>query len=165
MPRRCSICAHPDALAIDEALVGGDSAREVAQRFAVSKDAIHRHRRNGHIVEAIQHAADVADVAHGDAILNRVRDLERRALAILDTAERAGSLGVALVAIREARSTIELTAKLVGDLDTGGVNVVIQSPEWVEVRAVVVAALEHHPEARAEVAASLEALNTREAIS
>jgi len=55
-------------------------------------------------------ASDAADVARGDDLLARVRDLEDRALRILDRAERAGELRTALHAIREARSTIQLLA-------------------------------------------------------
>jgi len=165
MPRKCTICTGRQALEIDRALCDGETVADVAKRFKVSRDALHRHRRNGHVADAVAMAAESQAVANGGDLLTRVQNLERRTMSILDRAEAAGSLGVALASIREARSTIELLAKLVGDLDTGGVNVVIQSPGWVEVRAVVVAALEHHPEARAEVAAALEALNTREAIS
>lgn len=165
MPRRCSVCAHPDTLAIDTALVGGDTLRNVSLQHGVSAAALHRHRKAGHITETLRNATEAAEVANGDALLDRVQNLERRAMAILDRAEKDGSFGVALHAIREVRSTLELLAKLVGELDSGGVSVVIQSPGWVEVRAVVVTALEHHPEARAEVAAALKTFNAREPIS
>ncbi len=163
MPRPCSVCTSPDALAIDRALIDGDTLRNTAKRYGVSEDSLRRHKRNGHIVEAAKRELNADDeLPDGDTILNRVQNLERRAMSILNQAERAGSIGVALSAIREARSTIELLAKLVGDLDTGGVNVVIQSSGWIEIRAVVVAALERHPAARADVAAALESFNARE---
>jgi hypothetical protein len=71
-----------------------------------------------------------------------VRDLQRRALEILDKAEEAGELRTALGAIREARGNLELLAKLLGELDERPVVNLNLSPEWLELRAVIVAALE-----------------------
>jgi hypothetical protein len=44
---------------------------------------------------------------------------------------------------------------LLGELDEHPVNVLI-SPEWLELRAVIVTALEPHPEARGAVLGALE---------
>jgi transposase-like protein len=107
---RCSVCDHPQVGEIDLALVDGGSVRDVARRFGVGRNAVHRHRKGGHIVESLVRAAETADVARGDDLLTRVRDLEGRAFRILDRAERTGELRVALRAIAEARSTIKLLA-------------------------------------------------------
>ena len=108
MPPRCSICDHAEVAAIDRALVGSATLRDIAEKFGVSRDAVHRHRANGHVSKALAKAAEAADVARGDELLTRVRDLEDRALHILDRAERAGELRTALHAIRELRSMIAL---------------------------------------------------------
>lgn len=50
---------------------------------------------------------------------------------------------------------IELLAKLIGELDERPVNVLI-SPEWLELKAVIVTALEPHSEARESVLRALE---------
>ena len=44
MPRPCSICAHPELRAIDEALTTPESFRSLAKRFRTTKDALFRHR-------------------------------------------------------------------------------------------------------------------------
>lgn len=44
MPRACSICTHPDRLAIKVALRGGTPLRTIAARWSVSKTALLRHR-------------------------------------------------------------------------------------------------------------------------
>ncbi len=45
MGRLCTICAHPERLAIDKALEPGRAFRDIAARFGVSKAALHRHWR------------------------------------------------------------------------------------------------------------------------
>jgi hypothetical protein len=43
MGRLCTICAHPEHRAIDEALGTGRAFRDIASRFGVSKAALYRH--------------------------------------------------------------------------------------------------------------------------
>jgi hypothetical protein len=156
MPRNCTVCTHPDKAEIDEALVAGVSSAEIAGRYrTVGERAIRRHRRN-HLPEKLAKAQEAGEVAQADTLLEQVRDLQERALDILDKAEEAGELRTALGAIREARGNLELLAKLLGELsDQPQVNVLV-SPEWLELRAVIVTALEPHPEARGAVLRALE---------
>ena len=44
MARTCTVCTHPERVAIDQALVGGEPNRAIARRMALSKDAVARHR-------------------------------------------------------------------------------------------------------------------------
>jgi transposase-like protein len=124
---RCSVCDHPQVGEIDLALVDGGSVRAVARRFGVGRNAVHRHRKGGHIADALAKASEAAEVARGDDLLTRVRELEGRALLILDRAEGAGELRVALRAIAEVRSTIKLLAeskrkRLLDDKQTIGIE-------------------------------------------
>jgi hypothetical protein len=150
VPRSCTICEHPDREAIDEALVGGASNRSVASLYDVSEAAARRHKAN-HLPAKLVMAQAAEEVAQADTLLGQVRDLQQRALDILDQAEEAGELRTALGAIREARGNLELLAKLLGELDERPVVNLNLSPEWLELRAVIVAALEPHSEAREAV--------------
>ena len=78
-------------------------------------------------------------------------DLQARTLAILEAAEKTRQHRTALAAIREARSNLELLAKLLGELDERSVVNLHVSPEWLELRAVIVGALEPYSEARLAV--------------
>ena len=89
-------------------------------------------------------------------LLDQVKGLQSRAYAILDKAEEAGELRTALSAIREARGNLELLAKLLGELDERPVVNLNVSPEWLELRAVIVGALELHPDARESVLRAIE---------
>jgi hypothetical protein len=155
MPRGCTICEHPNREAMDEALVGGASNRSLASLYDVSEAAVRRHKAN-HLPAKLVMAHVAEEVAQADILLEQVRDLQRRALEILDKAEEAGELRTALGAIWEARGNLELLAKLLGELsDQPQVNVLV-SPEWLELRAVIVTALDPHPEALRAVVGALE---------
>lgn len=155
MPRVCSICTHPDREAIDRFLVSGSSNLSLSSLFDVSEAAVRRHKAN-HLPASLVKAHEAEEVSRADGLLEDVRSLQDRALAILDRAEGSGDLRTALSAIREARANLELLAKLLGELrDAPAVNVHL-SPEWIELRSLVVVALEPFPEAREAVAMALE---------
>ena len=157
MPRSCSICEHPKRAAIDEALVGGASNRSLASLYDVSEAAVRRHKGN-HLPAKLVMAQAAEEVAQADDLLDQVRDLQQRTLAILETAEKTKQHRTALAAIREARSNVELLAKLLGQLDERPVVNLTLSPEWLELRAVIVGALDAHPHARQSVLRALEAV-------
>ena len=156
MPRSCTVCSLPRREAIDRALVGGASNRSVASLYDVSEAAVRRHRTN-HLPARMVMAEKAAELVEADNLLDQVGDLQRRALGILDRAEEAGELKTALSAIREARGNLELLAKLLGELDERPVMNLNISPEWLQLRAVIVGALERHPEALGAVVGALEA--------
>jgi hypothetical protein len=137
MPRSCTICEHSDREAMDEALVGGASNRSLASLYDVSEAAVRRHKAN-HLPAKLVMAQAAEEVAQANTLLEQVRDLQERALDILDKAEEAGELRTALGAIREARGNLELLAKLLGELDERPQVNVLVSPEWLELRAVIV---------------------------
>jgi hypothetical protein len=62
MPRKCTICAHAKRNEIDLLLVDGVSFQNVADRFALSKAAIHRHKNKclaAEQVEIVKHQGEV----------------------------------------------------------------------------------------------------------
>jgi hypothetical protein len=155
MPRVCSICEHSEREAIDRALVGETSNLSVSSLFGVSESAVRRHKAN-HLPAKLVMAEKAAEVAQADDLLEQVRDLQARTLAILEAAEHTQQHRTALSAIREARSNLELLAKLLGELDERPqVNILI-SAEWLELRAVIVGALEPYSEARGAVLRAIE---------
>jgi len=85
--------------------------------------------------------------------------LQAHALDILARAEEAGDLRTALAAISQARGNLELLGKLAGELDERPVVNLNVSPEWLELRAVIVGALEPHPTAHRAIIRALEGVN------
>ena len=113
MSRTCTICSHPDLGSIDAALVAGEPYRGIAQRFEASSSAVYRHQQD-HLPTALAKAKEAEEVAHGGDLLDQVRSLQGKALAILTKAESSGDLRSALGAVREARGCLELLAKMLG---------------------------------------------------
>lgn len=116
-----------------------------------------RRHKGKHLPAKLVMAQAAEEVAEADTLLDQVKNLQGRAYAILDKAEEAGELKTALSAIREARGNLELLAKLLGELDDRPQINLTVSLEWLELRAVIVGALEPHPEALGAVMGALEA--------
>lgn len=160
MARQCTICAHPQRVAIDRELIGGDAIAAIAAKYSASPDALSRHAA-GHVVALLAKGEGAADLADADTLIDDVRALEARALAILDTAEAADNFRSALGAIREARELLALRAKLQGAIDDRPQINLLIAPEWLVVRAAVLEALRPYPEAGRAVASRLVALEGR----
>src|SRR5215471_4729358 len=116
MPRKCSLCIHDRREQIEQALLCGDSYRIVAQRFAISRDAVGRHRR--HLPAALAHARELTEVVHGDSLVAQLHELTSEAQRLKAAAEKAGDYRGALAAVRELCRIVELIAKLSGELDS-----------------------------------------------
>ncbi len=155
MPRACTVCTHPKRDEIDAALVAGVALRNIAKRFDTSPTAVFRHKGE-HLPAKLVMAEKASEVAQADGLIEQLQDLQRRAHTILDKAEEAGELRVALSAIREARGNLELLAKLLGELDERPQINILVSPEWLELRATIVTALAPHPDARESVLRAVE---------
>ena len=155
MPRRCTVCDHPKRHSIDETLVTGAPYRSVAKQFGLSDSAVYRHKTE-HLPAYLLKAREVEEAARADDLLEQVRLLQGHALDILERAEKAGDLRTALAAISQARGNLELLGKLAGELDHRPVVNLNVSPEWLELRTVIVGALEPHPAAHSAVLRALE---------
>src|SRR5918994_6775420 len=157
MPRRCTVCDHPERHSIDEALVSGAPYRTVAKRFVLSESAVYRHKTE-HLPAHLLKAREVEEVAQANDLLDQVRNLQTHALDILERAEKSGDLRTALAAISQARGNLELLGKLVGELDERPVVNLNVSSEWLELRALIVGTLEPHPAAHRAVLRALESV-------
>ena len=71
MPRRCTVCDHPQRHSIDEALVTGAPYRIVAKRFRLSDSATYRHKSE-HLPAHLLKAREVEEVAQADVLLEQV---------------------------------------------------------------------------------------------
>lgn len=154
MPRKCTICEHPQASKINEMLIKGATYREITGKFGVTRQALSRHKK--HLPSELIRAGEAEKVAKADDLLRQITDLRDRALRILEKAEQAGKLKTALDGVKEARGCLELLAKLQGELQEQTTINILVNPQWVYLRTVILEALEPYPEARLAVAQVLQ---------
>jgi hypothetical protein len=88
-------------------------------------------------------------------LLELVRDLRDRALAILAQAEAGNDPKTALAAIREARGILETLSRLEPQSAADGATGAMESAEWQRTRSALLVALAPFPEARIAAAAAL----------
>jgi outer membrane murein-binding lipoprotein Lpp len=157
VPRRCTICDHSQRADIDTALLVGEAYRSIAQRIAISADAVWRHKSE-HLPSSLTQAKEAETVSNADDLLAKVAAIETEAKRIAKKAEAAGDLRTAMSGVRELARLVELLAKLRGELnEKQTVNIVI-TPEWHQTRTIVLDALAAYPEARIAVAEALRRL-------
>jgi hypothetical protein len=157
MGRVCTVCTHEQRFAIEELLATRQASyRNIAQRFGVSLDAVSRHVRSGHVGALLALAADAERAAQADTLLDRIEALQRRIEAFLSRVEHTDNYSATLGAFREMRSNLELIGEVTRELDRAGTINLKLNPEWLELRGVIVAAMEPHPAARDSILRALE---------
>ena len=154
MPQQCKVCSHPARKVIDAALVEGRSVRELESIHNVSAGSLRRHAEN-HLPRAMVKAQAAADVVAGETLLAKVAGLEVEAHRLKDQAEEGGDIRTALVAVRELCRIVELQGRLLGELREQQVVNVLINPEWIAIRAELVAALAPYPAAQQAVSSAL----------
>lgn len=145
MPRTCNVCVHQERDSIDKAIVAGEPYRSIARRFSISKDSVSRHAQN-HLSESLKSAYTDKGKALGEELLNRVEGLISKAEDLLAYGERKPKGPHWASGLREFRKSLELLARLTGELDDRPQINLIASEEWVELRAVILTVLKPHPE-------------------
>lgn len=154
MPRVCTVCTHENRAEIDQALVAGTPLRDIAIQNAVGKDALMRHKSD-HLPASLVQAAGAEEVRDALNVLDQLRAINDTTRAILAEARKSKDGELALKAVDRIQRQIELQAKLLGDIDDRPQVNVLVMPEWITVRAVLIAALAPYPDARAAVASRL----------
>jgi len=163
MSRTCIPCKHPDRDAIDAALLGTESLRKIAARWSVSKSALLRHKA-AHLPTAIVKAVAIEQEITGSKLLDRLMLLNRETASILQEARTADTKNnqLALKAIARAERQLLLEGQLLAEMKEDPAVDLTLAPEWQNLRAAILLALEPHPAARAAV---LKALASEEVVN
>ncbi|MBN1631068.1 MAG: hypothetical protein JW990_15000 [Thermoleophilia bacterium] len=156
MGRVCTVCAHEKRDDIDARIVCGDSSYKIAADYGVSAAAVQRHAKH-HLSAALAAMQTQEQADRRATLLDRIESLIERAEAMFNEAAASGKFDQSLNALKELRLQLELLGKATGELnDRPQVTInLMQSPEWLEVRAVIFAALAGYPDARACVSGRL----------
>lgn len=153
MGRQCTVCAHADLEEINKLLLCSDSYRAIARQFGLSKDALARHKES-HIPKELLKSNDIQEIAKADALLVQLGEVREKTLSLLDKAEKAADTrvyGAPVAYLREVREQIKLLAELEGRLASQPQITIVSSPQWIELRTLIITALEPYPEAREAV--------------
>jgi hypothetical protein len=121
MPQTCSICNSKRRSEIDEALLAGESLRDIAGRCGTSRTALSRHKLE-HLSAALvkaKQAKEASEDVQADSLFDRLKSINRETLEILKEARVSKNLNLALTAIARIEKQIELEAKLLGELNDG----------------------------------------------
>ena len=151
MPKACPICISPSRAAIERDTLQLRSPTAVGRRWKLDRATVRRHR------DAHMDRLAVVDLSGDSSTLTRVEDLLGRLEGVLGRSETQGPTAFANVA-REVPQSLELLARLRRELDERPQVAILQAPEWLQLREVVFAALAPFPQARAAVAAALQAV-------
>lgn len=157
MTRTCTVCTHPDREAIDLALTKCDSLRDIARRHGLSKDSLARHKKD-HIPLEVTKAEEAREVIRAGSLLEKLQEINRDTRAIFQEVRKGKSKNnsLALKALARLEKQIELEGRILGELQTGpSINILI-SPEWQQLRTIILKALEPHPLARLAVVEALQ---------
>jgi len=138
-------------------ILAGAPVREIAKRYVtLSHTSVQRHADN-HMAETLAKSREVAELSDAERLkdeLERVKaDVHR-----LTRAEQEGDIKTALMGCDRALKALDLQARVAQLIQTVPTVNVLLSSESLELRAVIIAALEPYSEARSAV---LRALDSR----
>jgi hypothetical protein len=101
-------------------------------------------------------AQEQADVRHAIDVVTQLKAINGATLAILKEARDDKNGDLALKAVDRIQRQLELQSKLLGELNDGTTINITVNAEWLELRSLIVQAVQPYPEAREAV---LEALS------
>lgn len=141
MPRRCTVCEHPQTAAIAKDVAAGGSNRAVARRYGLTDSAIQRHRTNclksprrakadeslagtssqASTGDSRRFGTEAGEISKPSDLLTRLQSLFRLG-DLLEEAYQKRDVDAVVKLAREYRSAAETYAKVAGWL-TDGVQV------------------------------------------
>lgn len=142
MPMVCKFCRSPQRAALERDLANGASYRDIAAKLDIDIASVSRHVNNC-IPDKIAKAAEKMEIAEGlnaiDALVEHyeiVREWLKNAIA-------GGKVTEIALMLKESRKSIELSARLSGELNgpTTSVNVLMNNPDFVWLRDSVINSL------------------------
>jgi hypothetical protein len=111
MANICKICNNSKRIEIDREIVTGKAIAVIAKEFNVSYPSLYSHSIN-HVTRQLAQAWDKIQLQQNFDMLGRIDKIMIRCEDIFTRNYNAGKDGMALKAVAEERSTIELIAKI-----------------------------------------------------
>jgi len=156
--------------------LNGESFRRISADFGYSETSLRRHLEQHLVVELSQIKAakdearkkaketimaeeldnittgaakdTVARLENAASFFDQLKELRAKAASLLDQAEGAKDLRAAGTFLKELREQIRLWAELEGKLAAQPQINILMTPEWIELRTLIITALDPYPEAK-----------------
>jgi phosphotransferase system HPr-like phosphotransfer protein len=164
MAGTCATCTSDAKATIEALIASGQGLSAIERQFKITRDALRRHRdRHMSMALTALRAEQGTAVRVEASARDRVEGLVAKLEALVDRTHDEKRETMLLGASRELRASIELLARLSGELrPEAQVQVAVvnlsTSDEWVRTRGAILLALQRHPEALADVAVALRQL-------
>ena len=151
MPKNCTICEDPRRDEFDRRARIEDNIAKIAQDFALSYDAFYRHVKADHHIRDVTAIPTSAELATSEDIYKEIEAWHTEAKDLQRTAKAGGDIKTALLGLEKALKCLELMLKIHGQISDAPQITIINNPEWVELRTVIIQALDDFPEAKGAV--------------
>lgn len=152
MAKPCAFCIHKDRGKLEKALLERKKTQEeIASIIGVSRSRISEHLSK-HLKKDVREAiAKKEGIESGLNTAKQLLEINKVARLIIRDAlqERDGRL--ALRAVERVEKQLELQGKLLGDIPTGTNIQIIQSPQFVEFKTLILGVLDDYPEVKVKV--------------
>ena len=167
--QQCTVCRHADRASIELSLSNKVPIRVIGKRYGVHHDAVYRHGKV-HMSSELHaqlmtrgrmNPTDLANLreTESEGVLQQLVTVRARLYTQMDIAEQLNDYKAAAAIGDRIIKSLEVVARLLGDLKTGTVNVtnnMLVMPEFHALRTTILQALRQHPTARADVIAALQ---------
>ena len=173
----CLVCAHDKRESIEGGLLQGKPLASIAREHGISRETIRNHRDRC-IPEVLARSRHAEAIRRGDRLVDQAEYLYSRAVKVLERAEAARETSLQLEslpvelreeveaiaealaasdltvlrAIREARPTLELLAKLAGQIREEVTLNLVQAPDYQALRRAILEAVRPYTEAHLALA-------------
>jgi hypothetical protein len=162
MGRKSKIESHPQSEEIISLLFNGAKNPDILRRYSgITEDDLDYYRANklpevlskSKDLQALADEIEQADIHKGDTYLQLVIGLQKKALDALGQQDASSDPKAWAMVSREARGYLELMGKALDRIrDAPQAQItVINAPEWIELRTLIIGALEPYPAAREAV--------------
>lgn len=162
MGRKSKIESHPQSEEIIKRLASGEEYSKIVEDFPDIRYQDLDYYAENKLPEILSKSKDLkaladeiesADVHKGDTYLQLVIGLQKKALDALELQDAGNDPKSWAMVSREARGYVELLGKALDRIrDTPPAQItIINNPEWVELRTVIVQTLDPFPQAKEAV--------------
>jgi len=165
MVTQCKFCNSPEKSALERKIVAGRITRtEAAARIGANPASVTRHMKN-HVSALVRGEIIKSDGALALNVTAQIHETHDDVRAIITRAIRKGNDKLALKAIEVELKTIELAAKLSGQLDERPTLNLLLDARYAQLRETIIEKLMPYPEARLALADALEKITEAESDS